>query len=109
MKYYIELSQEDYEFLSDYNSLPEQSKKMVYIVCKIGASHLLTSGRISSADSKSDAPRNITCLFQAWDFTSPQLKKAWLNLPLYFLLLFLSAAAFLLFLAQKLLYILFGL
>ena len=43
MKYYIELSQEDYEFLSDYNSLPEQSKKMVYIVCKIGASHILTS------------------------------------------------------------------
>lgn len=43
MKYYIELSQEDYEFLNEYNSLSEQSKKMVCIICKIGASHILTS------------------------------------------------------------------
>ena len=52
MKYYIELSQEDYELLNEYNSLPESAKKMVCIVCKIGASHILTS----SVDSKSDAP-----------------------------------------------------
>lgn len=38
----IELRQEDYEFLEAYNSLPEQDKKMVCIVCKIGASDVLT-------------------------------------------------------------------
>ena len=43
MKYFIELSQEDYELLNEYNSLPESAKKMVCIVCKIGASHILTS------------------------------------------------------------------
>lgn len=40
---YREISQEDREFLETYISLPEQDKKMVRIICKIGASNVLNS------------------------------------------------------------------
>lgn len=42
MEKYIELSQEDREFLETYNSLSEQDKIMARIICKIGASNVLT-------------------------------------------------------------------
>lgn len=42
MEKYIELNQEDREFLETYNSLSEQDKIMTRIICKIGASNVLT-------------------------------------------------------------------
>lgn len=42
MRAYIELNQEEKEFLEMYNSLSEEEQKMVRIVCTIGASNILT-------------------------------------------------------------------
>lgn len=42
-KKYIELNEEEYEFLEMYNSLPKQEQKLVRIVCTVGASNVLTA------------------------------------------------------------------
>ena len=42
-KKYIELNEEEYEFLKMYNALPKQEQKLVRIVCAIGASNVLNA------------------------------------------------------------------